>query len=127
MKKKIIIDLDVVTVAKWDKGEYGDIARHFIKRAENKEFQLVTLFYMLEQIVKWNHLQLRERIEEFYLKESSIMITNEDIDDKIEDIGFNDGKLLKELQDIKIKDEDAFIVMVASIFEVDYLILINLQ
>jgi len=29
-KKKIIIDLDVVTVAKWDKGKNGDLGRSFI-------------------------------------------------------------------------------------------------
>ena len=39
-KKRIIVDLDVVTVAKWDKGKNGDLGRKFLSRIEQKELDM---------------------------------------------------------------------------------------
>ena len=64
MKKKILIDLDIVTVGKWDRGKYGDMARKLMKRIRNKEFELVTPFYIIEYLVKWRNVPLKEKIEE---------------------------------------------------------------
>ncbi|MBI3035490.1 hypothetical protein HYY71_04145 [Candidatus Woesearchaeota archaeon] len=125
MKKKILIDLDVVTVGKWDEGKYGDIARNLMKRVENKEFELVTPSYLLEHLIKWHNTPLKEKIETFYLKESTKFLSNEDVDLKIEEIGIDDKALLTELKNHGVKEEDAFIVMVTSIFELDYLITFN--
>ena len=120
-----MIDLDVVTVGKWDRGKYGDIARELIKKVENKEFQLITPFYLIEHLTKWKNIPLKERIGDFYIKQSSKILTNEDVDDKIEELGIDDKLLLKELKSKDIKKEDAFIVMVTSIFELDCLITFN--
>ena len=125
MKNKIIIDLDVVTVGKWDGGKYGDISRGLITRVANKEFELVTPFYLIEHLIKWKNIQLKERIEEFYLKESTTLLTNEDVDNKIEESGIDDKALLNDLKNHNVKEEDAFIVMVTSIFDLDYLITFN--
>ena len=125
MKKRIIIDLDVVTVGKWDRGKYGDISRELMKRVANKEFELVTPFYLIEHLIKWKNIQLKDRIEEFYLKESTTLLTNEDVDNKIEECGIDDKVLLNDLKNHNIKEEDAFIVMVTSIFDLDYLITFN--
>ena len=125
MKKKIIIDLDVVTVGKWDKGEFGNTARNLMKRVEDKEFELVTPSYLLEHLIKWQNAPLKEKIEEFYLKESTKLLSNEDVDIKIEELGIDDKKLLTELKNHNVKEEDAFIVMETSIFDLDYLITFN--
>jgi len=125
MKKTIMIDLDVVTVGKWDRGNYGDMARELIRRAEKKEFQVITPFYLIEHLTKWKNIPLKEKIEDFYIKQSSKILTNEDVDDKIEELGINDKLLLRELKDDNIKEEDAFIVMVTSIFELDCLVTFN--
>lgn len=125
MKNKIIIDLDVITVGKWDTGEYGDIARKLMKRIENKEFEVVTPFHLIEHLIKWTNLQLKEKIEEFYLKNSTKLLTNEDVDIKIGELGINDKVLLNELKNNNIKEEDAFLIMVTSIFHFDYLITFN--
>ena len=125
IKKKIIIDLDVITVGKWDKGKYGDIARKLMKRVENKEFELIISFHLIEHLVKWHNIQLKEKIEEFYLKNSAKILTNEDIDVKIEELGINDKVLLNELKNNSIKEEDAFLVMITSIFDLDCLITFN--
>ena len=66
-KKKIVVDLDVVTVAKWDKGKNGDLGRSFLLRIKNKEFDVVTPFYLLGHLDKWKHITLKEKIENFYL------------------------------------------------------------
>ena len=125
MNKKILIDLDVVTVGKWDAGKYGDIARNLIKRIENKEFQLITPFYMIEHLLKWKNIQLKEKMKDFYTKESHSIVTNEDVDSKIEELKIDDTALLNQLKNHNIKEEDAFIVMITSIFELDYLITFN--
>ncbi|MBI2542349.1 hypothetical protein HYV80_06585 [Candidatus Woesearchaeota archaeon] len=125
MKKKIIVDLDVITVGKWDKGSYGDMARNLIRRIENKEFQLITPAYLLEHLIKWRNVPLKEKIEEFYLKESTKLLSDEDVDIKIGELGIDDNALLIELKNHNVKEEDAFIVMVASIFDLDCLITFN--
>jgi len=124
-KQKILIDLDVVTVGKWDKGENGDLARGLMSRIESKEFHVVTPFYLLEHVMKWENEWLREEIENFYITESLTMLTNDDIDAKIGEWDIDDKKILQELQSHNIKEEDAFIVMVTSIFDLDYLITFN--
>ena len=85
-KKKIIIDLDVITVAKWDKSNNGDTGRKLVSKIEKKEFELVTPFYLLEHLVKWKHITLKEQIEDFYIKNSTKILTNEDVDDKINEL-----------------------------------------
>lgn len=125
IKKKVIIDLDVVTVGKWDKGKNGDNARKFMLRVENREFEVVTPFYLIEHLVKWRNIPLKEKIEGFYLKESTTLLTNEDVDDKIGELGVDDKELLNELKNRGVKEEDAFIVVVTSIFNLDYLITFN--
>lgn len=124
-KKKILIDLDVVTVAKWDKGRNGDLGREFLLRIEDKEFNVVTPFYLLAHLDKWKHIRLKEEIENFYLKSSVTLLTNEDVDERIDGLGIDDIKILMELQSHNIKEEDAFIVLVTSIFELDYLVTFN--
>ena len=58
MKKKIIIDLDVVTVALWDsKGKNTELAKKFLSRVEKKEFYLGTPFLIIEIVLKWKHEQ----------------------------------------------------------------------
>ena len=84
MKKRIIIDLDIVTVSIWDKkGENVKLAVKFIHRVKNKEFYVLTPFYLLEHLTKWTHITLKEKIEDFYIKQSSKILTNDDVDDKI--------------------------------------------
>ena len=124
-KKKIVIDLDVVTVAKWDKGKNGDLARNFLLRIKQKEFEMHTPFYLLGHLDRWKHITLKEQIEDFYLKNSTVLLTNEDVDAQIDSLGIDDVKILLELQSNNIKEEDAFIVLVASIFELYYLVTLN--
>ncbi|MBI2654758.1 hypothetical protein HYX02_08205 [Candidatus Woesearchaeota archaeon] len=125
-KKKIIVDLDAVTVSIWDKkGENSQLATEFIGRIKNKEFYVITPFFLLELVPKWRYSQLKDYIEEFYLKFTDTMLSNEDLDEKIDSINIDDRKVILELISNGIKSEDSLLVLVASIFDADYLITFN--
>ena len=126
IKKKIIVDLDVVTVSIWDKkGENVRLAVEFIDRVKQKEFEVITPFYLLEHLIKWKYVTLKEKIEEFYLKNSDSLLTNEDVDERIDSLEIDDEKILLELQSNNVKEEDAFIALITSIFKLDYLVTFN--
>ena len=124
--KMIIIDLDIVTVSIWDKkGENVRLAVKFIDRVMNKEFYVITPYFMLELISKWKYSQLKDHIEDFYLKFTDKMISNEDLDERIESMNVDDKKIIVELMNHGIKGEDSLLVLVASIFDADCLITFN--
>ena len=117
MKKKIIIDLDVVTVGKWDKGAIGDEARHFMIRVGNNEFCLITPTLLIELVRKWKHEHLKTQIEEFYLKNSNELVERINIIEEIisKDIDFEE--LFARFVNIGIKEEDVTLILVSSIRE----------
>ena len=126
IKRKIVIDLDVITVAIWDKkGENVRLAVKFIDRVKDKEFYVMTPFFLLELVSKWRYSQLKDYIEEFYLKFTNKMISNEDLDEKIDSISIDDKKIINELNNQGIKGEDSLLVLITSIFDADYLITFN--
>ena len=126
MKIKIIIDLDVVTVSIWNKkGEQIKIANKFIERVKNREFYVITPFFLLELVSKWKYSQLKDYIEDFYLKFTNRMLSNEDLDEKIDSLNIDDKKIIEELKNKEIKGEDSLLVLVTSIFDADYLVTFN--
>ena len=106
-----MIDLDVVTVSIWDKmGKNVELALKLIKRVKNKEFHVITPFFLLELVSKWRYSQLKDHIENFYIKFTDNMLSNEDLDEKIESIGIDDEKIINELRENGIKDEEMSIL-----------------
>lgn len=92
-KKKLLIDLDVVTVSIWDKkGKNVELAVEFTDRVKNREFYVITPFFLLELVSKWKYSQLKDYIEEFYLKFTDDMLSNEDLDEKIDSMDIDDKK-----------------------------------
>ena len=124
-KKKILVDLDVVTVAYWDKSENGDLGRELVSKVKRKRLDMATPLYLLQHLEKWKYIILKEKIEDFYIKNSVILLTNEDVDSKIDKLAIDDGKILLELQSLGVKEEDAFIVLITSIFHLDCLVTLN--
>ena len=126
MKRKIIIDLNIVTVSIWDKkGENVKLAGKFINRVKNKEFYVLTPFFLLELVSKWRYSKLKDYIEDFYIKFTDKILSNEDLDEKIDSMNINDKKILTELKNNLIKGEDSLLVLVAVIFDADYLVTFN--
>lgn len=126
MKEKIVIDLDIVTTSIWDKkGENVRMAIKFIDKVKNKEFYVLTPFFLLELVSKWKYSQLKDNIEEFYIKFTDKMLSNEDLDEKIGSLNIDDKKIIEELKSKGIKGEDSLLVLVTSIFDADYLVTFN--
>lgn len=122
--RKILVDLDVVTVGTWDKGENGDMARRLMSRIVEKEFFMATPFLLLERISKWGNLKVSGPMKEFYVKNSGLLLTDEDIRARIREVGeeikgFNEAKLLKELRRKGVGNQDAFLVLIAAVFGID--------
>ena len=122
--RKILVDLDVVTVGTWDKGENGDMARRLMSRIVEKEFFMVSPFLLLERISKWGNLKVSGPMKEFYVKNSDLLLTDEDVSARISEVGeeikgFNEAKLLKELRRKAVGNQDAFLVLIAAVFGLD--------
>ena len=115
VKRKIIIDLDVVTVAKWDKGKNGEVSRKFIIRVAKKVFYLITPTLLLELVRKWKHKKLRIRIEEFYSKNSDELIDRLQIIEEIVSKRIDFEELFRSFIEIGIKEEDITLIFVSSL------------
>ena len=126
MKKKIIIDLDVVTVALWDSiGKNIELARNFLTKVERKEFYLGTPFLIIEIVLKWKHEKLKNNIKEFFIRNSDRLITDTEIKEKCDELDVDYELILNQLENAGIKREDAALVLVASLFSFDYLVTFN--
>ena len=126
MKKKIIIDLDIVTVSIWDKkGKQVETAREFIEKVENKEFNVGTPFLLIEVVMKWKHETLKNSIKEFYVKNSDRLFTDTEIKEKCEDLDIDYNHALNELENAGIKKEDAALVLITSLFSFECLVTFN--
>jgi len=125
-KKKIMIDLDVVTVGIWDKrGEKSEVARGFMQRVENNEFEVVTPFSIIELVLKWRYENLKEDIKEFYLNNTSKLLNDTDIRNQVLKEKTDPNLVLPRLRREGIKDEDSLLVFLSSIFRLDYLVTFN--
>ena len=125
-KIKILIDLDVVTVAQWDsKSRNVELAREFIIKVENGEFYVGTPFLIIEMVLKWKHKALKRAIEEFYVRNSNKLFTDTEIKEKCDKLNVDYEYILNKFENAGIKREDAVLVLVASLFSFDYLITFN--
>ena len=115
IKKKIIIDLDVVTVGKWDRGASGDISRRFMISVTNRKFYLITPTLLLELVRKWTHQKLKIQIEEFYLKNSDELIERVHVIEEIVSKGIDFEEIFERFLDIGIKEEDITLILVSSL------------
>ena len=120
-KKKVVVDLDVTTLAFWDKKDEAKL----IEKIKGGKFYMVTPYIILEHLSKWSHKKLAEEISNFYKTYSHQIVTLQNILDKTEEIHIEYRKILMELVGIGVKEEDVVLVIISSIFDVDYLITFN--
>lgn len=120
----MVIDLDVATMAMWDKSHKASEANHLLLRVKNKEFDVITPRFLLGLLEKWDYSLLVEEIIDFYEKHTKIL-TNKDIGEKINKSGINDKDVLEELRRQDVKDEDALLVLITSVFEANLLVTFN--
>lgn len=119
-KKKILVDLDVVTVSIWDKKGLD-----FINRIEGGEFEVYTPYALLDLVLRWNYKELVEEIRKFYELYSDKIITARMLEARIEELGVDNKSLNKDLVRSGVKDEDAILTVITSIFRIEYLVTYN--
>ena len=104
-----MVDLDVVTVGKWDRGKNGDSGRKFIIRVENGDFEMCTPYIILDLISEWKHTKLAMEIREFYDIYSTDFISLINLEAKIAEKSVNRQAITADLKSHYIKDEDIII------------------
>lgn len=118
---KILIDLDVVTVALWDKNKE---AVDFLEKAKRREFELYTPYSLLDTLAKWKNEPLKTKILSFYELYSKKIISVSELLNKLEELKTG-REVVEELQKKGVKEEDATLVFIASIFGIDFLVTFN--
>ncbi len=122
-KPAIVIDLDVVTVHLW-KGSQAEEAAEFMEKVEKKHFDVMIPYTLIELAKEWRYTELKKKIIGFY-KKNAREISTEEIEEKLESYRVSDKEFAINLVGRGVKEEDAALVMVASLFNADYLITFN--
>ena len=86
---------------------------------------MYTPYIILDLISEWKHAKLVKEIKEFYDIYSQDIISVINLEDKIIKLNVDRKALTSDLKSYDIKDEDIILVIIASIFEVDYLVTFN--
>ena len=118
--KKVVIDLNVVTIGSWKKADPARaVAESFMKMIEGraeaeetKQFYVVTPYALLELVNKWKNKPLVEIITDFYRK-----VTDEYVEkiDVMEELFETFEDVYNALVGVGVKPEDAFLVIVCSV------------
>jgi hypothetical protein len=123
-----IIDLDVITVAHW-KGQQKKEADVFLgkltSKDSGKELYIVTPFLLIGLLMEWRNKELAQRIEDFYLENTDLWLSDRMIKEQAELLGINLEALITRLEKRGVKQEDSVLVAVAAIFKIEYLITFN--
>ena len=112
--KRIMIDLDVLTNALW-KGENMEVAKRFLESVTKEELEILTPAALIDLIFEWNDRKLAKSILAFY-SENSDILSQRTILREFEKLGVDHGKVVEELKKVSGKEEDSFLVLVASVF-----------
>ncbi|MEK6887714.1 MAG: hypothetical protein AABX14_02085 [Candidatus Aenigmatarchaeota archaeon] len=121
-KKKIMIDLDVVTTAIWDKKRES---LEFLERVKKGEFSVYTPFAILDTLSSWQHEGLKDSIKGFYELYSTRIISAEEYLEKSSGMKIDGKKVSDDLAKVGIKEEDALLVVVSAIFGLDAIVTYN--
>jgi predicted nucleic acid-binding protein len=120
---KAVVDIDVFTVALWDKqDERKEAAEEFLDRIEDGEVELYLPLLLFQQIHDWKHNELATRIAKFQFRHSEELVDVRELENSIED---ESGKLVSEVLDRAseqlpdVKESDLNLVLYASSLEVD--------
>lgn len=119
--KKIVVDLDVLTLAFWDRKDEAGI----IERIKGGQLAMITPYIILEHLSKWNYRKLAEEIAGFYGKYSFQIVTAQNIMDEANGADLEYGRLLSELVGVGVKEEDAVLVIISALFDAGHLVTFN--
>jgi len=121
-KKKIMIDLDIVTTALWDKKKES---LEFLERVKKGKFRVYTPFAILDTLSSWRYESLKDSIKGFYDVYSTRIISAEEYVEKSSGLKIDGKKVADALSKAGVKEEDALLVVISAIFELDAIVTYN--
>lgn len=126
--KKILIDIDVLTIGLWEKSDpRKDIALQFLKRVENGEFFVYFLDEHLKAVSEWKHGPLKDRIIKKITDMQNQFVELSDVFPILEEkTRKNSEEFATELTKFsRSKKADILLVLACSILEIEYLVTFN--
>ena len=113
---KILIDIDVIAVAiHYINDKDYSIAKIFIDRTKAGEFEVYSTQTLLELVKKWKEKNTMQKILDFY-KRYSYTIPTFEIMNKSKESGIFFENIVKKLSNKGVKEEDAALTVIASLF-----------
>ena len=122
LRKKVVVDLDVVTVAEWNSKRE---AIQFIARIKAGEFEVYTPYSLFDLLDKWRYETLRNKIKEFYELYSTEIVTLQKLTERLDKLKINETAVTKDLKKEQIKEEDILLIIITSLFDLDFLVTLN--
>ena len=123
--KKVLIDLDVITTAIWDRNKES---LEFLSYAEQGKYTISTPLFLLFHILRnWKYKKLADRIFKEFDKITDIFLQESKINKELEQKTGLTLRLLirKASKELDINPQDATIVLYASLSLVDEIITYN--
>lgn len=126
---RVIVDLDVVTVAKWHEKRDPRLAssQKFIKSVERGEFSLMVPDIFFEILKVWEHGELVGRIRNWYETNAKFVIpTGKAIMRVASKINLSEETLIERFAlEVDMKKEDAFLVLLGTGCNAEYIVTWN--
>jgi hypothetical protein len=113
VKRKILIDIDVVAVAEhYIKDKDYPMSKSFINRIKSGEFEIYATHSLLELVEKWRREKIKEKVLEIYRTYSYIIPAIEiETRSKQKNVVFE--KIVEKLSKIGVKKEDGALAVVS--------------
>ncbi|MBI2172993.1 MAG: hypothetical protein HYT73_02150 [Candidatus Aenigmarchaeota archaeon] len=116
MKKKILVDIDVVAVAEHYVNDRDyKIAKAFAKRITSGEFEVYTTHALLDLVKAWDNVAIKEKILLFY-KSYFYVIPAAEIEAKSSERSIKLEGIVEKLSKKGVKPEDAILAVITSLF-----------
>jgi len=126
MKKKIIIDLDVVTIGVWKKADpRKEESLKFMTRVKAKEFEVIMLSSTLNLLDKWKYTELSKVIRDFYVENTDLFLDEIEIFEFLNKQKINSAVIIDTLLKKGIKREDILLILACVTTNADYLVTLN--
>lgn len=116
MKKKILVDIDVVSVAEhYTNDKDHPISKSFVDRIRTGEFETYTTHSLLALVENWKDKRIREKVLSVY-HGYCYVIPAIGVESKSREKGIVFEKIVDRLAKEDVKKEDGALAVVASLF-----------
>lgn len=116
MKRKVLVDIDVIAVVEhYIRDTDYKIAKPFVERIMSGEFEVYATYSLLDLVEKWQSKAIKEKILSVY-RAYSYVIPAIEIEIRSKEKGITLEALVNKLSKKGVKEEDAALAVIASLF-----------